>query len=227
MARHSRLQALNAAHETGVVPVFYNGDIATVQNIAKACVNGGIRVLEFTNRGDLAYHVFTETVQHVIANKIDIIMGVGSICDAPTAALYIANGANFVVGPLLNEEVARLCNRRKIAYSPGCGSVTEIGQAEELGVELVKVFPGSEVGGPAFVKSVLGPCPWTRIMPTGGVDATRESLEGWFKAGVSAVGAGSKLITKELVDAKDWDGLAENVRQSVDWIKELRAEMAG
>ena len=153
-------------------------------------------------------------------------MGVGSIADAPTAALYIANGANFVVGPLLNEEVARLCNRRKIAYSPGCGSVTEIGQAEELGVEIVKVFPGSEVGGPAFVKSVLGPCPWTRIMPTGGVDATRESLESWVKAGVAAVGAGSKLITKELVDAKDWDGLAEKVAQSVQWIKEIRAEMA-
>ena len=161
-----------------------------------------------------------------MANNIDIIMGVGSICDAPTAALYIANGANFVVGPLLNEEVARLCNRRKIAYSPGCGSVTENGQAEELGVEIIKVFPGTEVGGPAFVKSVLGPCPWTRIMPTGGVDATRESLEGWFKAGVTAVGAGSKLITKELVEARDWDGLAENVRQSVEWIKEIRAEMA-
>ena len=162
----------------------------------------------------------------MMAEKIDIIMGVGSICDAPTAALYIANGANFVVGPLLNEEVARLCNRRKIAYSPGCGSVSEIGQAEELGVEIVKVFPGSEVGGPAFVKSVLGPCPWTRIMPTGGVDATRESLAAWFEAGVAAVGAGSKLITKELVAAKDWDGLADKVRQSVDWIREIRAEMA-
>mgnify|MGYP001158063462 FL=1 len=227
MAQYDRMAVLNAIFDSGIVPVFYNKDPETTIHIVEACAKGGARCSEFTNRGDLAYHVFTETVQHVIANKIDIIMGVGSICDAPTAALYIANGANFVVGPLLNEEVARLCNRRKIAYSPGCGSVTEIGQAEELGVELVKVFPGSEVGGPAFVKSVLGPCPWTRIMPTGGVDATRESLEGWFKAGVSAVGAGSKLITKELVDAKDWDGLAENVRQSVDWIKEVRAEMAG
>ena len=191
------------------------------------CAAGGARVVEFTNRGDLAYKVFVEAAEHVIANDIDVILGVGSIVDAPTAALYIASGANFVVGPLLNPEVGRLCNRRKIAYSPGCGSVSEIGQAEELGVEIVKVFPGSEVGGPAFVKSVLGPCPWTRIMPTGGVDATRESLEGWFKAGVAAVGAGSKLITKELVEAGDWDGLAENVRQSVEWIKEIRAEMTG
>ena len=227
MAQYDRMAVLNAIYDTGIVPVFYNQDPETTINIVEACARGGARCAEFTNRGDLAYHVFTETVRHVMAEKIDIIMGVGSICDAPTAALYIANGANFVVGPLLNEEVARLCNRRKIAYSPGCGSVSEIGQAEELGVEIVKVFPGSEVGGPAFVKSVLGPCPWTRIMPTGGVDATRESLAAWFEAGVAAVGAGSKLITKELVAAKDWDGLAAKVRQSVDWVREIRAGMAG
>jgi 2-dehydro-3-deoxyphosphogluconate aldolase/(4S)-4-hydroxy-2-oxoglutarate aldolase len=226
MAQYDRMAVLNAIFNAGIVPVFYNKDPETTIRIVEACARGGARCVEFTNRGDLAHHVFTEAVRHVMANKLDVIMGVGSIADAPTAALYIANGANFVVGPLLNEEVARLCNRRKIAYSPGCGSVTEIGQAEELGVEIVKVFPGSEVGGPAFVKSVLGPCPWTRIMPTGGVDATRESLESWVKAGVAAVGAGSKLITKELVDAKDWDGLTEKVAQSVQWIKEIRTEMA-
>tara|TARA_Y100001978_G_scaffold119870_1_gene106806 strand:- start:1915 stop:2601 length:687 start_codon:yes stop_codon:yes gene_type:complete len=226
MAQYDRMAVLNAIFDAGIVPVFYNKDAETTIRIVEACARGGARCVEFTNRGDLAHHVFTEAVRHVMANKLDVIMGVGSIADAPTAALYIANGANFVVGPLLNEEVARLCNRRKIAYSPGCGSVTEIGQAEELGVEIVKVFPGSEVGGPAFIKSVLGPCPWTRIMPTGGVDATRESLESWVKAGVAAVGAGSKLITKDLVDSKDWDGLAEKVAQSVQWIKEIRAEMA-
>ena len=226
MAQYDRMAVLNAIFNAGIVPVFYNKDPEATIRIVEACAQGGARCVEFTNRGDLAHHVFTEAVRHVMANKLDVIMGVGSIADAPTAALYIANGANFVVGPLLNEEVARLCNRRKIAYSPGCGSVTEIGQAEELGVEIVKVFPGSEVGGPAFVKAVLGPCPWTRIMPTGGVDATRESLESWVKAGVAAVGAGSKLITKELVDAKDWDGLTEKVAQSVQWIKEIRTEMA-
>lgn len=226
MAQYDRMAVLNAIYDAGIVPVFYNKDPETTIRIVESCARGGARCVEFTNRGDLAHHVFTEAVRHVMANELDVIMGVGSIADAPTAALYIANGANFVVGPLLNEEVARLCNRRKIAYSPGCGSITEIGQAEELGVEIVKVFPGSEVGGPAFVKSVLGPCPWTRIMPTGGVDATRESLESWVKAGVAAVGAGSKLITKELVDAKDWDGLAEKVGQSVQWVKEIRAEMA-
>ncbi len=225
MAKYDRMAVLNAMFDTGVVPVFYHKDAETTINIVKACAAGGARVVEFTNRGDMAYQVFAEAMRHVVDNDIDVILGVGSIADAPTAALYIANGANFVVGPLLNPEVARLCNRRKIAYSPGCGSVTEIAQAEELGVEIVKVFPGSEVGGPAFVKSVLGPCPWTRIMPTGGVDATRASLEGWIKSGVACVGAGSKLITKELVEAGDWDGLTAKITQTVGWIKEIRAEL--
>lgn len=110
-----------------------------------------------------------------------------------------------------------------MAYSPGCGSASEIGQAEELGVEIVKVFPGKEVGGPAFVKSVLGPCPWTRIMPTGGVNATRESLEEWFTAGVACVGVGSNLVTKEIVANKDYATLTKNVEQVVGWIKEIRA----
>lgn len=225
MAQHDRLSVLNSIFDVGIVPVFYHKNSETTIRIIECCAEGGARCVEFTNRGDMAYHVFTDAISHVLDKDIDVILGVGSICDAPTAALYIANGANFVVGPLLNEEVARLCNRRKIAYSPGCGSVTEIGKAEELGVEIVKVFPGSEVGGPAFVKSVLGPCPWTRIMPTGGVDATKESLASWIHSGVAAVGAGSKLITKDLVDAKDWDGLTRKIAQSVKWVKEIREEM--
>lgn len=223
MAQHDRMAVLNAIFATGVVPVFYHKDLQTTIGVIEACAAGGARVVEFTNRGDLAYRVFADAVQHVLDKKIDVIPGVGSVVDAPTAALYIASGANFVVGPLLNPEVARLCNRRKIAYSPGCGSASEIAQAEELGVEIVKVFPGKEVGGPGFVKSVLGPCPWTRIMPTGGVDATHESLEAWFKAGVACVGIGSNLITKEILDKKDFTALTKNVRQVVELIKEIKA----
>ena len=222
MAQHDRMTVLNAMFDIGVVPVFYNADPKTTISVIEACAEGGARVVEFTNRGDLAYKVFTEAVEHIIANDIDVILGVGSIVDAPTAGLYISSGANFVVGPLLNPDVARVCNRRKIAYAPGCGSVSEIGQAEELGVEIVKVFPGSEVGGPAFVKSVLGPCPWTRIMPTGGVDASRDSLGAWFGAGVACVGIGSKLVTAELLAAGDYKTLAANVRQVVTWIDEIR-----
>lgn len=194
MARFSRLEVLNTIVETGLVPVFYNPDIEVAKQVVQACAAGGAKVVEFTNRGDFAAEVFRQLSQYVSEEAPDIILGVGSVIDAPTAALYIAYGTNFVVGPILNEQIARLCNRRKVAYSPGCGSASEISYAEELGVEIVKIFPGSAVGGPGFVKAVLGPCPWTRIMPTGGVDATEESTKAWFEAGVACVGMGSKLI---------------------------------
>lgn len=222
MARFSRLEVLNTMVDTGLVPVFYNADGEIAKQIAAACTDGGARVLEFTNRGDFAPEVFKELSRHLNQAHPEIILGAGSVIDEPTAALYIAYGANFVVGPILNEAVARLCNRRKVAYMPGCGSASEISQAEELGIEIVKVFPGSSVGGPGFVKSVLGPCPWTRIMPTGGVDATQESIKAWFEAGVACVGMGSKLIRKELVAAGDWAEIAAKTRQVLQWIRETR-----
>jgi 2-dehydro-3-deoxyphosphogluconate aldolase/(4S)-4-hydroxy-2-oxoglutarate aldolase len=225
MAQFDRLTVLNAMVDTGLIPVFYHRDVQTTISIAEACVAGGVRAVEFTNRGDLAHRVFAATVEHFQRSASEVILGAGSVVDAPTAALYIANGANFVVGPLLNADVARLCNRRKVAYSPGCASMSEIAHAEELGVEIVKLFPGAEVGGPAFVKAAQGPCPWTRIMPTGGVDATRESMEAWFRAGVSCVGVGSKLITKEIVEAGDYAALTEKVKQLLEWIGEIRVEM--
>lgn len=222
MSRFDRLHVLNTIINTGLVPVFYHADIEVAKNIVGACARGGATVMEFTNRGDFAPEVFKALSQHLNQTGEEIILGVGSVVDAPTAALYIAYGANFVVGPVFNESVARLCNRRKVAYIPGCGSASEISYAEEMGAEIVKIFPGSSVGGPGFVKSVLGPCPWTRIMPTGGVDATRESLEAWFKAGVACVGMGSKLITKELVAAGNFEAISQKVAQVLGWIQEMR-----
>jgi 2-dehydro-3-deoxyphosphogluconate aldolase/(4S)-4-hydroxy-2-oxoglutarate aldolase len=222
MARFSRLDVLNTVIDLGLVPVFYHPDLAVAQRIVGACRAGGARVVEFTNRGDFAFQVFAGLAQHVAANHPDVILGVGSVIDAPTAALYLSSGASFVVGPVLNPEVARLCNRRQVAYMPGCGSATDISEAQELGVEIVKVFPGAEVGGPGFVKAVLAPMPWTRIMPTGGVDASEESIRAWFKAGAACVGIGSKLVTKELVTSQDWAGLSNKVAQVLAWIQESR-----
>ncbi|PWH14089.1 MAG: bifunctional 4-hydroxy-2-oxoglutarate aldolase/2-dehydro-3-deoxy-phosphogluconate aldolase [Ardenticatenia bacterium] len=224
MARFDRLKVLNTIVDTGLVPVFYHGDVEVAKHIVKACIAGGSPVIEFTNRGDFAPEVFKELSRFLAKESPEVILGVGSVIDEPTAAMYIAYGANFVVGPILNEAVARLCNRRKIAYMPGCGSASEISCAEELGVEIVKIFPGNSVGGPDFVKAILGPMPWTRIMPTGGVDATYESIQAWFKAGVCAVGMGSNLITKDAVAAKDWDAIAQKVRQVLAWIKEVRGD---
>jgi 2-dehydro-3-deoxyphosphogluconate aldolase/(4S)-4-hydroxy-2-oxoglutarate aldolase len=222
VARFTRLEVLNTIVDTGLIPVFYHSDVEVARRVAKAIAAGGCRLLEFTNRGDFAPEVFRELARYCSREAPDMILGVGSIVDAPTAALYIAYGANFVVGPILNPEVARLCNRRKIPYSPGCGSASEISTAEELGVEIVKVFPGDSVGGPAFVKSILGPCPWTRIMPTGGVEATRESIAAWFLAGVTAVGIGSHLIRKDWLEAGNYDAISAKTAQLLAWIREAR-----
>jgi 2-dehydro-3-deoxyphosphogluconate aldolase/(4S)-4-hydroxy-2-oxoglutarate aldolase len=222
MARHSRLEVLNTVLESGLVPLFYHRDVEVAKNIVAACVDGGAKVIEFTNRGDFAYQVFNELSQYVAETYPELILGVGSVIDAPTAAIYIASGADLIVSPALNPEIARLCNRRKIPYMPGCSGISEISQAEELGAEIVKIFPGNAVGGPGFVKAVMGPCPWTRIMPTGGVDATRESIEAWFKAGVACVGMGSRLIVKDLVAAGDFEAISQKVAQVLAWIKEIR-----
>ena len=171
--------------------------------------------------------MFLDVTRHFAKADPSVIMGVGSICDAPTAGLYISYGAKFVVGPLTCVDVAKVCNRRGIPYSPGCGSATEIGDAQELGCEIIKVFPGASVGGPEFVKSILGPMPWTRIMPTGGVEPSEESLRKWFGAGIIACGVGSNLITKKMLDARDFKGIEDNVRNTIALVKRIKAELAG
>lgn len=212
MAKFSRIQVYQAMENTGIVPVFYHADVELAKKVVKACYEGGIRVFEFTNRGDFAQEVFTELIKWTENECPELILGIGSIVDAPTAALYIQMGANFVVGPLINADIFKVCNRRQIAYTPGCATASEIGLAQELGAEIVKVFPGCNVGGPSFVKNIKGPMPWTRIMVTGGVEPTEENLSDWFKAGVSCVGMGSNLFPKEVLKYKDWMKITELCR---------------
>jgi len=225
VAAKDRMTVLAAMMEQSIIPVFYDPNVEVCRNVIQACANGGAKCVEFTNRGDFAAHVFLEVTRHFASADPSVVMGVGSIVDAPTAAIYIANGARFVVGPLLIAEVARLCNRRGIPYSPGCGSATEIGDAQELGCEIVKVFPGASVGGPEFVRSVMAPMPWTRIMPTGGVEPTEDSLRKWFGAGIVACGVGSNLITKELLKAKDYAGIEAKVRDAIALTQRIKREL--
>jgi len=207
--------------ETGFVPVFYHADVDVAEKVARACIDGGAHCFEFTNRGDQAHEVFRELAVRFKGDD-RVILGAGSIIDAGTASLFIQLGANFIVGPLFNPDVAKVCNRRKVAYIPGCGSVTEISQAEEFGVEICKVFPGGSVGGPGFVKDLLGPMPWARIMPTGGVEPTEESIAKWFAAGVACVGMGSKLFPAELIKAGNFEAITANVRNVCSYIAAAR-----
>ena len=206
MARFTRLQVAQTMASNGMVPLYYHSDVALGKEILKACYLGGARLLEFTNRGDYAHEVFGELNKYCAKELPEMILGVGSVTDGGTASLYLQLGANFVVTPVLREDIAIVCNRKKVLWSPGCGSLTEICRAEELGCEIVKLFPGGTYG-PEFVKAILGPQPWTSIMPTGGVSPTRESLKSWFDAGVTCVGMGSQLISKQVIKDRDFVGL--------------------
>ncbi|NJN27919.1 MAG: bifunctional 4-hydroxy-2-oxoglutarate aldolase/2-dehydro-3-deoxy-phosphogluconate aldolase [Cyclobacteriaceae bacterium] len=222
MAKFTRIQVALAMKENGMVPVFFHKDIEICKKVLKACYDGGARVFEFTNRGDRAHMVFQELIIWAEKETPDMMLGVGSIVDAGTTALYIQLGASFIVSPVLNPDMAVVCNRRKIAWSPGCGSLSEISKAEELGAEIVKIFPGMQVGGPEFVKSVLGPCPWTSIMPTGGVSPGEKNLTEWFKAGVHCVGMGSQLMVKDVSGNFDYAAISQKTREVLKIIAKLR-----
>jgi 2-dehydro-3-deoxyphosphogluconate aldolase/(4S)-4-hydroxy-2-oxoglutarate aldolase len=222
MARYTRMQVLNTMLEMGIVPLYYNSDTEIVKQVIKTCYRGGARIFEFTNRGDFAHEVFTEVNKWCAIECPEMILGVGSIVDSATASLYIQLGANFIVSPLLNPEMAKTCNRRKIAWLPGCGTVSEIGMAEELGAEIVKIFPAKEVGGPSFVSAVKGPCPWTSIMPSGGVSLDKENLSAWFKAGATCVGLGSQLFPSEIISQGKFSEIEKIVREVISIVKGLK-----
>jgi len=222
MARFNKIQVLTAMRETGMVPVFYHSDLETAKNVVKTCYNGGVRVFEFTNRGEFAHEIFAELCKWTAKNCPEMILGIGSIVDAPTAALYIQLGANFIVGPLFNPDVAKVCNRRLIPYSPGCGTVSEIGFAQEMGCDLTKIFPAGNVGGPSFVKNILAPMPWSNIMVTGDVEPTEENLTAWIKSGVFCVGMGSNLFPKEDIKAGNWSVITKRCTESLAIIAKAR-----
>ena len=221
MAQYSRIEVVQQMKESGMVPLFYHPDINVAKAVLKACYDGGARLMEFTNRGDFAIEIFTDLIKYAIAELPGMMLGVGSVTDAASASQYMLAGANFVVTPVFREDIAVVCNRRKVLWSPGCGSLTEIATAEEMGCELVKLFPGSTYG-PGFVKAIKGPQPWTSIMPTGGVSTEESNLKGWFDAGVTCVGMGSKLISKEILERKDYAKLEKDVAATLALINTLR-----
>jgi len=221
MAQYTRIEVAQIMKDTGLVPLFFNENIELCKKILKTCYDGGARLMEFTARGDFAHQVFGELIKYAIKELPRMVIGVGSVTDAAAASRFMALGANFIVTPVLREDIAIVCNRRKVLWSPGCGTLTEIARAEELGCEIVKLFPGG-LYGPEFVKAIKGPQPWTNIMPTGGVSPTKENLEEWFSAGVTCVGMGSKLISKEIVQNRDFEKLQQVVEETLQIIKSLQ-----
>ncbi|MCR5573451.1 MAG: bifunctional 4-hydroxy-2-oxoglutarate aldolase/2-dehydro-3-deoxy-phosphogluconate aldolase [Bacteroidaceae bacterium] len=212
MSKFDKIAVLSKMGATKMVPVFYHKDVEIAKQVVKACYDGGVRTFEFTNRGDYAHEVFEAVRKYATQACPDLALGVGSVVDAPTASLFIQLGADFVVGPLFNPDVAKVCNRRGVPYTPGCGSVSEVGFAQECGCDLIKVFPG-DVLGPKFVKGLLAPMPWSKLMVTGGVEPTSENLTAWFKAGVFCVGMGSKLFPKDRIEAQDWNYITEKCKE--------------
>jgi 2-dehydro-3-deoxyphosphogluconate aldolase/(4S)-4-hydroxy-2-oxoglutarate aldolase len=204
-----------------MVPVFYHKDAEIVKQVVKACYDGGVRAFEFTNRGDFAHEVFGQVVKFAAQACPQMALGVGTVVDPGTAALYLQLGANFVVGPLFNPEIAKICNRRLVPYAPGCGSVSEVGFAQELGCDVCKLFPGDVLGG-KMVKGMLAPMPWSKLMVTGGVEPTRENLSSWMKAGVFCVGMGSKLFPKEVIEAGNWESITAKCKEALAWIAEAK-----
>lgn len=218
MAKFDKMAVMAKMAEAPMVPVFYHADAEVAKQVVKACYLGGVRAFEFTNRGDFAHEVFAQVVKFAAKECPDMAIGVGSVVEPATAALYMQLGACFVVGPLFNPEVAKICNRRQVPYVPGCGTVSEVGAAQEVGCEVCKVFPG-DVLGPKFVKGLMAPMPWSKLMVTGGVEPTAENLSSWFKAGVFCVGMGSKLFPKDKVAAADWQYVTDKCREALDIIK--------
>jgi 2-dehydro-3-deoxyphosphogluconate aldolase / (4S)-4-hydroxy-2-oxoglutarate aldolase len=220
MARFNRIEVFLKMQETGIIPVFYHPDIELCKEVVKACYTGGARVFEFTNRDDFALEVFSELNKFVIKHFPDMILGIGTVLDAGTTAMYIQAGANFVVSPIMNPDMARVCNRKKVLWIGGCETLTEISQAEELGAEIVKIFPG-EMFRPAFIKALKAPMPWTNVMVTGGVSPTKESIEEWFSAGVSCVGMGSQLFPKEVLKERNFAYIEEKVKTAIQYSREM------
>jgi len=214
---HKKEQALKALVSQKLLPLFYNESAEASIDILKALYKGGVRVVEYTNRGEKALANFTSLREAVNADMPDMLLGIGTIKNGKQASAYINAGADFIVCPAVNPEVAAITHDAGLLWIPGCMTPTEIATAENSGAGLVKIFPGNMLG-PSYVNSIRDLFPGLMFMPTGGVEAEQNNLEGWFKSGVVAVGMGSKLITKEIVDSADYSRLSADVENALSLV---------
>ena len=220
MANFSNDAIQQAMKTSGMIPVFYHADIEVAKAVVDASYRGGVRVFEFTNRGENAFSVFTELLKHV-QKYSDLMLGIGTIMDATTTQKFISAGAHFIVSPILKQEMAAVCKKENKLWIPGCATLTEIVTAKDLGAKVIKIFPGS-VLGPGFVSSIMPVVPGLQLMPTGGVEPTEANLSAWFKAGVICVGMGSQLFAKEVIETKNWAKLEQSVADALAVITKIQ-----
>lgn len=208
-------QLIVKVRETGIIPVFSHEAAETALAMLRACYRGGIRVFEFTNRVPGAIDVF----RYLVSRKNEfpgLVLGAGTIMNSQQCHEYIRANADFIVAPIIDEQVAITCRKEGISWTPGCGTLTEIITAERMGAGLMKVFP-AEVLGPEFIKAALGPCPWLKLMPTGGVIPQEENLQRWFSAGVTCVGMGSRLIPSKALQSGDFSEVEATTARIISW----------
>jgi 2-dehydro-3-deoxyphosphogluconate aldolase/(4S)-4-hydroxy-2-oxoglutarate aldolase len=214
-------QATDAIVQQGILPLYFNPDETVSVDVLKAIYKAGIKAVEYTNRGEAALSNFKKMVQVRNAEMPGLLMGVGTIKNLKQAEDYMAAGADFLVSPGFVPDVAVYCVANGIFYAPGCMTPSEIIAAENAGVKFIKLFPGNMLG-PEFLGAVKEIFPKLLFMPTGGVDTTRENIEGWFKAGVCAVGMGSKLISKKLMEAKDYATIESETKKVLELIQSIK-----
>jgi len=217
----SQYSILKAMQTTGLVPVFNHPDIEVAKGVLDACYEGGVRVFEFTDRSANASNIFGQLKEYA-ARYEDLSLGIGTVFTLEKTKTFLDLGAEFIVSPAMIPEMGEYCREQNTIWIPGCGSVTEIFHAQQLGAKLVKIFPGN-VLGPGFVKSAKAVFPDLAFMPTGGVTPTEENLKSWYDAGVLCVGMGSKLISKELLENHKFIELEDNVRTILSTIQRIRA----
>ena len=207
--------------QQGILPLYFNSDETVSVEVLRAIFNAGIRAVEYTNRGDAALNNF-KRLHEVRTKEIpDMFLGVGTIKTLQQAESYVNAGADFMVSPGLIPELVDYANNKNIFYAPGCMTPSEIIAAENKGVTFIKLFPGNLLG-PEFVSSIKEIFPKLLFMPTGGVDTTKENLEAWFKSGVCAVGMGSKLISKKLMEQKDYAAIEKNTKDVLEMIRKIK-----
>lgn len=214
-------KALELFESSPFIPVFYYKDKDTCLNVMKSCLEAGLKIIEFTDRGEGAEENFKALLDLRDKNYPDVIVGIGSLFNSEETKNYINIGADFIVSPILDEGMAKACQEKGMLWIPGIGTTTEAYRASQLGAELIKMFPGN-VLGPGFAKSVLGPMPHLRLMPTGGVKPDEENLTEWYNSGVKTVGMGSQLLDKKFINSGDYAGLTESIKTAVSVAKKVK-----